>query len=121
MSDLTPTEIAALEREIAEKVMGWLEWEGYWGTVETGWRWKCSDWSPWRNLIDAREVLERLEDLAQDPEDIHIWKSWNEFGPVWTVRIGGDGEQASAPGPHEGPAICLLAEKVMEGNHAQVK
>jgi hypothetical protein len=143
-TDLTPAEITALEREIAEKVMGWKRAYTYrvdirplsdcWRDTEEGTRYigeplekdRHLYWSPWENLADAREVLKRLVEILASEQEGPEPPAWTIVCYKWgaamrhLVSVGAVSAYHD-DGPHEGPAICLLARKVMEGNHAQVK
>jgi hypothetical protein len=129
MSDRTPLEIAALEREIAEKLMGRRQQYGVPGTpMEREWFWtdasgtliKHSGWSPWENLTDAREVLKRLVEILASEQEGPEPPAWTIVCYKWgaamrhLVSVGAVSAYHD-DGPHEGPAICLLARKVMEG------
>lgn len=131
-----PAEIAALERRIAEEVMGWTEIKThpalhrYHKNVNDSDAWvRISEnvdpesrryWSPWNDSADALEVLERLVDImqerahgrkpAQQPDTvITLYRDPRE----WEVRIGCI-VSAHFTGPHFGPAVCLLAERATE-------
>lgn len=107
----TPAQWADL---LAREVMGWTWHHGAWYVPHASRRIHGPDWSPWDNLTDAREVLERLLEIRSEEEfHIHHWPGASE------VTIGDDtygcgGISAASPGPHEGPAICLLAEEGMK-------
>jgi hypothetical protein len=83
-------------------------------------------WSPWCNLTDAREVLKRLVEILASEQEGPEPPAWTIVCYKWgaamrhLVSVGAVSAYHD-DGPHEGPAICLLARKVMEGNHAQVK
>lgn len=119
----TTAEIAYLERDIAEGVMGWDGSRGGgifvdrtkkpYRTFSVG----CGSgsWSPWNDPAAALAMLERLA-MLNPPEIILPWYRIERNGPTFTVSILHiPGTEATAPGPHYGPAVCLLAEKVMEG------
>lgn len=122
----TPAEIAALERRIAEGVMGWEQsYPGSPRPLSDSWKDSNGDtryigvpldkdrhlyWSPWNDPAAALEILERLAN----------------GGPYWIMRLNSKefevgrgfpsderGLRAESPGPHYGPAVCLLAEKVI--------
>ena len=133
---MTPTEITEIERRIAEEVMGWPRIPGrlprwYLGPQEDG-AWDSDawimishephivspdsrrSWSPWRNLTEAREVLAKLAVMVQQRTNRAPWVeiSTCREQDIWNVWIGPFWETAS--GLHEGPAVCLLAEKILE-------
>ena len=121
-SDRTPAEWAKF---CAEKVMGWWrscpanDWRDQQGHIAAS-----IGWSPYENRDDAREVLSRLQALRQTEDgnmpDIWIRQWWDDSGEHYGVQIGDD-YKADATGPHEGPAVCLLTEKIIGEKHAQDK
>lgn len=105
-ASLKPEQIAKLERDIPEKVMGW-KWDA---TIR---------WSPWDNAADALGVLYQLQSSLQDADgnqpDIHLRQTWSDHGPNWSVAIGSIMSVKDASGSNKiGPPICLLAAKIME-------
>lgn len=112
-TDRTPAQWAEL---LASKVMGWVHDRetGYW--IANGIIRPCP-FDPWNNLADSREVLERLA-LITVP--VGTWKrKWrieNNIDGTFTVSLLmtiPHTKIAHAPGPHEGPATCWLAESVL--------
>lgn len=114
-TDRTPAQWA---RFLAEKVMGWKHapepciyrrpngasvyiGEKYLADLHGG-----QYWSPWENITDAREVLERLVEIIGTP-NANIYQT----AVGWGVSLGR--YKVDVPGPHKGPAICLLAKKII--------
>jgi hypothetical protein len=118
-TDRTPEQWAEF---CAREVMGWEQRDGQWwakGSLDFSVhvRYVC-DWSPIDNLADARVVLEKL---AQR-KCIGEWYIYHQSEGFFGVVLGpmeADSPWAEATGPHEGPAICELAEKILGANHAQ--
>ena len=117
----TSDEIAALERRIAGGVMGWKVqscgpgMERQCWVDDSGEFQDTLNWSPWNDPADALEVLERLAALVKQhdgmSDNFDMLKIERWLGN-WYASIGP--YNAISPGDHFGPAVCLLAEKVME-------
>lgn len=118
-SNPTPAEIARLTCRIAEGVMGWTRnpQAAYLWNDNEGHIWLINngddeqDWWPWDDPAAALEVLERLL-WKYDTQDYRILRSRKGFN-VNISRGLTIIESADAPGPHFGPAVCLLAEKFL--------
>ena len=108
---MTPAERQALNRRIAEKVMGWPQPDDLLCAVRPDGH---TEFDPYRNSDDALEVLERL---ARDEfSRLQGYAIECDASRVFAVKIAAVLREGSAPGPHYGPAVCELARKWLEAN-----
>jgi len=116
---MTPAEITALERRIAEEVMGWethtTNGVAWWSEDLPGRAYReITRFNPHRNEADALEVLKWLigEHLSYS-----IGVTFHSARRTWLAFVSNSEEtiQAEAPGPHFGPAVCELARKFLDG------